>query len=57
MDRSIHLLPDYSFPEKEQGFLQLLVFSPFSYETNRDQTELEIWLSELESENVWIEES
>ena len=27
MDGSIHLA-DYSFPEKEQGFLQLLAFSP-----------------------------
>ena len=27
MDGSIHL-PDYSLPEKEQGFLQLLAFSP-----------------------------
>ena len=27
MDGSIHL-PDYWFPKKEQGFLQLLAFSP-----------------------------
>ena len=27
MDGSIHL-PDYSFPEKEQGFLKFLAFSP-----------------------------
>ena len=55
MDRGIHL-PDYSFPGQEQGSLQLSAFTPCC-ETSRIRMDLKIWMTELESENVWTEES